>query len=334
MSATVTLSQDSPLRSSFAQFNKMKGVAAPSAESRQGSPLALRVALPVSGQNCYRLFSSKVQINSPYRIESELIQPFLSQQKKILLVPARISKIWASLSSVHENYLVAAADRTDRLLEERNSIVLVVFPVLPAQAYVLQTRISKLYVDRVTLEYQDPRYEPRRRFAPLAPLSLRVLPQEVGAAIEEEQLHLTRELSWLAKEPEASKEGYLTDLLYENISSPPSSPDSFSDMSLVSCRLRDISCGGISVSLTEDVPVEGFSKSLLLLHIPLPPVTVDSEGEPVAFTLKILGVIRAVRSVPSTLILHIQFLERLPDEFAVLFKQMERGGAPANRTWV
>jgi hypothetical protein len=38
--------------------------------------------------------------------------------------------------------------------------------------------------------------------------------------------------------------------------------------------------------------------------------------------------------VPSTLILHIQFLERLPDEFAVLFKQMERGGAPANRTWV
>ncbi len=326
MTITATFSPDTPLRSSLAKFNEMKGAASLPTGTSQNSPVALRVSLPVSGQDCYQLFSTKMQINSPYRIESASIRPFLDQRKKILLVPSQMGKMWASLTSIHENYLIAAADRTERLLEERNRIVLVVFPVLPERAYVLQTRVSKLYVDRVTLEYQDPRYEQRRRFRSLAPISFRLLPQEIGAAIEQEQLHLTRELSWLTTEKEETKEGYLTDLLYENISSSPSSPDAFNEIPSFSCGLRDISCGGISLSLTGEPPQERFSQSLLLLQIPLPPVTVDSDEESVAFTLKIFGVIRAIRSVPSSLVLHIQFLERLPEEFDALFKHMERGG--------
>lgn len=327
MSAMANFGQDTPLWNSLIKLKEMQKTSLLPAGTQQTSPIALRVPLAVGGQDCYRLFSSKVQINSPYRVERESLQPFLDQRKKILLVPSRMGKMWATLTSIHEDYLIAAADRTERLLEERSRIVLVVFPVLPERAYVLQTRVGKLYVDRVILEYQDPRYEPRRRFSLPAPISLQILPRGIGTALEQEQLHLMRELRWLTREPKAMKEGHLTDLLHENMASPPSAPQAFDEIPPFSCSLRDISCGGVSLNLnlTGEVPQEGLLHSLLLLHIPLSPVIVGQDEERVAFTLKLLGVVQTIRPMSASLVLHIQFLERLPEEFDSLFKRMERG---------
>jgi hypothetical protein len=318
-----------PLWFSLTQLKQMRRTVSSPTGTQPAAPSALRIPLPVSGQDCYRLFSTRVQVNSPYRIESALLQPFLNQDKKMLLVPSRVGRMWASLTALHQNYLVAAADRTERLLEEKNRIVLVVFPVAPDHAYVLQTRVSKLYVDRVVLEYQDPRYEPRRRIPGCAPLTIRLLPPDIRTALEQDQVHLTRELRWEASDPAALPEGHLTDLLTTLDAAQPSGPEAFSTLPSWSGSLRDISCGGICVSLPGvPPPAEAVIHRMLLLQIPLPLAPIDPAGDPVALTLHLLGVIRATRTVPPARMLHIQFLERLPEECDTLFKQLERGPSP------
>lgn len=323
MQSMTSFPQATPLRFSLSQLKQLRRTAAPSA-----APPALQVPLPVSDPNCSTVFSNKIQINSPYRLESTLLQAFLARDKKLLLVPSRVGKMWASLLSLHQNYLVAAADRIERLLEEKNRIVLVVFPVTPERAYVLQTRVSKLYVDRVLLEYQDPRYETRHRILGCPPLTLRLLPSDLRTALEQEHFHLTRELRWAMPEPTAFPEGHLTDRLTVPGASSPSTLEAFAALPAWSGSLRDLSCGGLCVSLPEAPPPgEDLLGRLLLLEIPLPPVPVEPDEEIVALTLHVLGVIHTQRAVAPAWLLHIKFLERLPEECEALFKRLERGAA-------
>jgi hypothetical protein len=326
MNNIASFNDTTPLRFSLTQFKQMQRTAASPTSAPPTPPLVLQVPFPVSGQGCYQLFSTKVQIDSPYRIKSQFLQPFLAQDKKILLVPSHFDKMSAFLTTLHPSYLIAASDRMARLLDEMNRIVLVVFPVSPDRAYVLQTRVSKLYGDRVFLEYRDPRYEPRWRLPACTPMTIRLLPRDIQTALEQEQLHLTRELRWLPSETADLSEGHLTDLLAGQDATQPSALEDFQALPSWSGNLRDISRSGICVSLSEAPPPEKeIAQRLLVLQISLPPAPIEPKGDVVALTLHLVGVIRGIHVEPPGWMLRIQFLERLPEECETLFQQMTQG---------
>jgi hypothetical protein len=141
--------------------------------------------------------------------------------------------------------------------------------------------------------------------------------------LNQDQLVVTREVGAVG-ETQRVKEGYLADLLSARKGRAQAAAGDFLEThSPVTARLRDISCGGAGLILPQEQRPEHFLQRVALLHIPLPPFLLNSQARQfMHFTLKILGVIRAARAVPSAVRLHIRFLERLPDEFALLFAHL------------
>lgn len=89
-------------------------------------------------------------------------------------------------------------------------------------------------------------------------------------------------------------------------------------------RVLDLSFGGICLLLPQEQNHKEFAERCVWLHFSLPPVALDVSAEVVTLTLRLLGVIRAARTHQSSCILHVRFLDRLPDAFGPLLTRMER----------
>ncbi len=130
------------------------------------------------------------QINAPQRIAPALLQPFVERRKHVLLVCPALSTLPALLTAFDEHELKAEVQKTESLLPSMHQLLLVVFPVLPQQSYVLQTRLEARSGTQVTLRYQEPRCEPRRHIP--ASVTLYLAPPSAMPTMEHHQMHLTR----------------------------------------------------------------------------------------------------------------------------------------------
>jgi hypothetical protein len=103
------------------------------------------IPVDVSGEIYTILHPTYELIDSPQRIETSQLQPFLEGDKGITLVFAQGGKaLPASLYSIHSTYLEADSD-TSTFRHQRGETVLVVFRLSPQPHYVLQTVIDKVY---------------------------------------------------------------------------------------------------------------------------------------------------------------------------------------------
>lgn len=292
----------------------------------------LQIPLALDTELRFLLTSTNIQINSPHAIETGLLQPFLDRHKKLLLVTEGQDIQPAVLQSLDQTSLTAGMERgrAVRLLRHKGKGLLVSFPVLPQRNYILQTRLEEVYVDRVKLRYQDPRYDARRRFPIAAPIPLVLVPLAVLKALECGQLEIVREISrptgpsGQVAEP-AGSDGVLSDFFCPRDSSADASlaPSLVEELPTLICGLHDISCGGAQLTLEGTVQPEELTQALGLCRIILPHTPTGTVVSALPRTLQPLCVIRSVRSTPERTSLHVRFLRRLPDEFAALFEDLE-----------
>jgi hypothetical protein len=313
------------------RIKEARGTPAPDAETQPGRKDMTRIAIEIDEDLRSLLSPTHVQIDSPRRIEGALLRPFQAQSQKLLLLPGGKDLIQATLDSLHDTYLIAGTNEVGRLGKVQDRVLPVVFPVLPQRYYVVQTRIDELYRARVKLRYQDPRYDVRRTFQLAAPISLRLAPPVIITAITQKQVRIVRELSQLAEEGQDT--GQLADLLQEPHSAALSAyMRLWEDTPALSCGLKDISCGGVCLTLAGAARPEELVQGLALLQIPLPAVTATAATQQEGpYTLTLLGVIRGVRTTLQPWTLHIRFLRRLPEEFGAFFEHLERSHLAGGR---
>lgn len=274
-----------------------------------------------------------VQIDAPQRIEAELLQPFLypihTWRKEILLVTNRNRQITpAILKAIQEGFLTVFTPQAVKFHGHQGKPLLVVFPVLPKQHYVLQTMIENLYFDHLRLRYLDPRADARRQVQLATPVLLRLVPPAVITALEYQQIRIVREMLLPLKEKPSIPEGHIADLFYQR-DSLVRSPymELFEEATPFSCGLHDISRGGVCLTLDGDRQSAEFLNHLVMIYISLPPGPLhpnDTVQDYKPCTLRLLGVIRGVRSTVQPWTLHIRFLKRLPEECDILFTYLER----------
>jgi hypothetical protein len=95
---------------------------------------------------------TSVQIDSPHRIPAALRAPFETGEKALLLIDPHHKKTMpATLRTWHDTSLIANIPYTGGL-RRRGDRLLVMFPVLPQQQYVIQTLVEEVYLDRLILQ--------------------------------------------------------------------------------------------------------------------------------------------------------------------------------------
>lgn len=288
---------------------------------RDISPIVLEQVLP------FLLSSANVQIDKPQRIAEALLKPFQDQAKELLLVLSQSKRlVTASLAAVQEGYLLADTPQAALFTAYRGELLLAIFPVLPTQRYILQTWVDEVYLDRLKLRYQDPRYDRRWKFQVAAAAALYVAPPEFFSLIEQQQVQLTREVMGRVEEIHATGEGGIID----SVTVLPQAAQSyahplFEAVTPLSCSLRDISLGGVCLAIEGQAQPEALANQMLQLHLTLPGIASKRhEQARIPIRLCLLGVIRHVNTTHRPWTLHIRFLRRLPGELDMLFEAMER----------
>ena len=270
------------------------------------------------------------QIDAPQRLAPAVLQPFVEQRKSVFLVHPVFLSLPALLTAFDAQALHVTVPEPTRLRPYTRQRLFVVFPVLPQPAYVLPTRLEHIAAGRVTLTYQDPRHEPWRYVPSTGPLSVQLAPPSALAARDLYQLRVTRELSWRPGGVAHALEGELVDRVEDQRGVPEAGLDFFRGTPTWQGEIYDISCGGVCLFLPPDVRGPAAVQQLVSLCLRLPPVRLAATSEKVALTLRVLGTVRAVRTLPTDVALHVRFLDRLPEAFGRLFEQLEREawGAP------
>jgi hypothetical protein len=287
--------------------------------------------IPIEEELRFFFSSTHVQIQTPHQLDAALLQPFLHpfhmlRQELFLMTYQKKEITPATLEAVHENYLVVNTNRAVWFYPQRDKVLLVVFPT-PQRYYVLQTQIDALYLDQLNLRYMDPQADIRRHIHLTTPVFLRVIPPDLFTAIEQRQVRIIREVTLPQEDDqETIQEGLIADRFSQsdaNACSPYRSL--FEEAPPLTCRLHDISRAGICLFLEGSVESEEILQRLVLLYISLPPIPMDAtHAGKISFTLRLLGVIKAVRTAVRPWTLHIQFLKRLPQEFEPLLAYLEQ----------
>jgi hypothetical protein len=291
-------------------------------------PLASKRSLSLDTQvDIAALFSpTSVQIASPHAMDAQLLQPFETGAKAVLLLfPSNRKIIPATLQAIRPAYLLVDTPHST-VFHRPGEHALVIFPALPQKRYVLQTTIDAVYVGRFKMRYQGPRYDVRRQFRLAAPVLLRVLPLAVVTAIEQRQTRLVREIGMAAAASPPTPGGRLLDHLYErNAAVVSPAMQLLANAPALLCDLWDISVGGVCLFLRGGQRSEELLHRLVWLRIALPYAAADhTDAAYLPATLEPLGIVRGVRATAQACTLHLRFLKRLPEEYAALLASLEQ----------
>jgi hypothetical protein len=259
-----------------------------------------------------RLSSFTIQVNAPHKIDTELLHPFSSRIRPLLLVDVvhrqRLSAIWHAAT---DTVLIVDTDEPTTRFAQGHPLV-ICFPVLPLRHYVIQATIEEVFAYRLSLRYRDPRYDIRRRLPVDLPVTIHRLPEAIVGALEDRQLHLVRALS-VPQAPTQTR-GSVVDQVWEGEGAEHRRMELvWQDTTVLSGYLRDISLGGMAVTLDATEPPITWGQGVIRLHIVLPASMAHPPDQGYApLTLDLFGILRAIEAAGPPWILHIRLLERLP----------------------
>jgi hypothetical protein len=161
--------------------------------SQHGLSQALGIPEVVQRSISYPLSSAARLINAPQRLTPGLLQPFVQQRKHLLLSHPALGRVPALLTSFSDQTLSVAVRRSPSFLPYTRQLLLVHFPVLPEESYLLPTRIETIQYGRLTLTYQEPRSGPRWRIpAPVTFSCSKLQADLLSCFVARRPLHLTR----------------------------------------------------------------------------------------------------------------------------------------------
>ena len=279
-----------------------------------------------------------VPINSPSRIPSEALRPFLNQEKELLCIGDDKHVIPASLSEARMGHLVAQVKDSkgaESFLLWHGGIIVVLFPVSPQLHYVLEVQVEEVSSTEVCLQYLDPRAQERFIIELADPVQLSIVSPATILQMLSGQVDIIREITTTSPQDASSQAGgegivRLNDRLHwqEDMDVDVESSDiqaSVNTTASLRTQARDISVGGMRLAYAGNAPDDFCEGALTQVSITLPvqgnrPVSPDN-----ALGLRLLAIIRGVHSSQSTTQLHLRFVQRLPDSFEEYFAQFRLG---------
>lgn len=282
-----------------------------------------RLDIPVDLQALRSRFA--MQIPTPHAIAPELLRPFTQEKRELILhFPAHHKTIPAMLHAMEATcFWVDTLHSTGR--HKAGEYLLAVFPVLPETRYVIQATIDAVYAGRFKLTYLDPRYDIRRQLRLAEPVQLRLVPAEVIRAIEQRQVRLMRDVYMPTTALLSPWESSATDGLFEP-EHPITSPlmELLDTLPAMHGELQDISRGGSCLAMAPAFQGDALLHHLVRIHIVLRPVAArTSHTVKTPSLLTLLGVVRGVKATPEACLLHVRFLQRLPEAYDTLFTALE-----------
>lgn len=313
------LAKDSPGMGMRGRLSTL-GSVLPQSLSAQHNLTAM-LPIEIDAEISASLSPTVVQIDSPHRIPAALRAPFETGEKALLLVdPQHKKTISATLRTWHDTALIADIPPAPGL-RKRGDRLLVMFPVSPQQRYVMQTLVGEVYLDRLILQYQDPRYNVRYPIPLAAPVHVYLMPETLSTALEHQQVSLMRCFSLPPKKFfSEAVEGSIVDQCYETDTETLSPYMPLLETTAgFACRLRDLSTGGACLTCDSVQQPDTLPHRLLWAHINLP---IEIAFHTWYLTLKPLGVVCAVRPTDQGWTLHVRFVKRLPHEIATLFTHL------------
>lgn len=265
-------------------------------------------------------------VHSPLMMAPPLLQPFVEGTRRVMLLYTQNGKtLPATLHAVRDTYLIA--DTQYSVFRRRTGdTVLVIFPVAPQQHYVVQTSVQKVYAFRLELAYRDPRYDIRHALPLGISVTLHPVPARLLTALVQQQGQIVRQITLTRQSPQGIASSTITDLFCPAGSAEPA--DAYTTAApILNGTLRDISLGGSCLTLEATNALDALPYRLVRLTIPLPSVSrCIPEWTALSLTLRLLGIVRSISPIPSTVALHIRFLNRLLPELDALLWQLEGGG--------
>ena len=295
--------------------------------SEPPAPRTTSVPLIAGAKELSRLLAPPdIQIDKPQRIPADLLRPFQTGLKELWLLPTQSKKlVLATLGVLQETYLCADTLQAVSLSAYKDRVLLVIFPVMPTQKYVLQTWITEVYLDRLQLRYQDPRYDRRWTFQVATSVLLRPVPADLVSLLEHDQIRLERETIDGAEALGSMAGEAITDhIIRVPTTTADALVDECEDASPLTCSLYDISLGGVCLTV-QGTPPAVMTQQFVTLQIILPgiaPTSAEDQTDPLHLSL--LGVVRHVRAVRRSSTLHIRFLQRLPAALDTVFAALEQ----------
>lgn len=296
--------------------------------SEPPAPRTTSVPLSTGAKELSRLLAhADIQIDKPQRIPAELLRPFQAGLQQLWLLPTQSKKLVpATLGVMQETYLCADTDQAVSLGVFKDGVLVVVFPVAPTQHYVLQTWITEVFLDRLQLRYQDPRYDRRWTFQVATPVILHTAPADLVSFLERDEIRLERETVGGAEEPGSAVEEAITDRIRRVPTSTEDTPiDEGEDTPPLTCSLADISLGGVCLMVTGTPPPAVVTQRVVTLRLTLPGIApTDDEPPTNPLQLSLLGVVRHLRPARRSSTLHMRFLQRLPAAMDTVFAALEQ----------
>jgi hypothetical protein len=262
-----------------------------------------------------------VQIDVPKRLPLALRHAFeRGHRRLVLLIAASQERLPAMLAEFGDTALTVDTDAST-LWRKPGERVVVIFPT-PGLSYVMQTVIEAVAVQRLTLRYQDPRYDVRRHVPVMAPVTLCLVPGATVEAIERRQVRLVRAIKQPV-EGKGSDHVIAERLMGGSVAAPGPTLPGLHHVSTLIGGLKDLSLGGAAVTCADPLFPEILAHCMIRLQIALPELPL-APPEPAALPLRLdlFGIIRQVETTSSPRTLHLRFLVRLPEACAIYIERL------------
>lgn len=250
---------------------------------------------------------NNIQVASIDLLDEEIRKLFFKERKKAILIIK---------GKVYHREVDALGSKTIDIFDTELSnfiklgeLVLVIFSAESAKRYVMQTQVTKLFIDRFRLKIMDPRLNIRFTVNQNCQARMWSVPHALALAMQSGQVKAVREQDELG----AANKIIIADLLYngEKISSDYKS---LLDGEGEAAKLVDISLGGACLLVAKNEQLQ--TNQLIFVEI-----IIEPHQEPCIVLLP-LAVIRNSLEAEQGLRLHLRFISRLAPEFERHFKAL------------
>jgi len=282
------------------------------------------------------IYQDLVQVNHPYKIESRVLESYISgENQKNLILAHGEATTKASILKINQSSIVIELLKKSFKLEKDNRVLIVFNHPTYNKTFVLQTMVEKTVFSKCWLKYLDPRLYKRYKFQLKNDLKFYSVPSKIYNLIKNRQVQIIRQT--LVDKEEQEKRLTLNDSIYSgvNLNDPNienldldadnlhSDYRSLSEKPSKKASLKDISRGGLCIILDEEVYE---SEGLILVNIGIP--SINSDDPQVVcnpLSLQLLGAIRGISKINSKYGVHIAFLKRLNADFSdAIFSVLEK----------
>jgi len=248
------------------------------------------------------LDKNNIQLRSLDLLEEKIKRRFFqSRHKALILVHSKVYEL--EIDAVSPSTIDIFDTALSNHLKNKD-LVLIILPTTTGKRYVLQSYVSRLFIDRCRLKILDPRKNTRFQLPKKQGAKVWHLPDLIAMKMQSAELRSIRDQQGDGKE--SSRQLTIIDGLHEKDQTAPASEYSkLLSSAPMAATLTDISLGGACLLLP---PSDLFQVNQLLL------IELTMQAQPSSLLLRPLAVICNCLEQEGNIKIHLRFISRLTAE--------------------